>query len=82
MLPFPAKDPDLDLLEELEDVDLDAMDAGELRGLLARVEALYADLEGEEPQDEDSEEYETWMEELEELDDMMDEIHERLEEME
>ena len=60
--------------------DLDTLDSGSLRALLAQAQKLYDELEEQEPEDEESDEYEDWMNELDEIEDLMDEIEDRLEE--
>ena len=65
-------------LDGLDDLDLDSMDEGALRALLARVRLTYPVMEAREPADEASEEYLLWEEDLETLDDYIDELTERL----
>ena len=52
--------------------DLDLLDPQSLKDLYAQLEGLYADVELQEPEDEDSDDYEAWLDDL-------DEIEERLE---
>ena len=65
-------------LDQLDELDLDAMTENQLRILLVRVRTTYPLLEQTQPADEDSEEYLLWQEDLETLDDYIDELSERL----
>ena len=62
-----------------ENLDLDLMNASELRALLDRINRAYDELLQREPPEEDSEEYEAWEDSLEELDDLIDDIGDQLE---
>ena len=65
-------------LDQLDELDLDAMTENQLRILLVRVRTTYPLLEQTQPADEDSEEYLLWQEDLETLDDYIDELTDRL----
>ena len=65
-------------LDQLDELDLDAMTENQLRILLVRVTTTYPLLEQTQPADEDSEEYLLWQEDLETLDDYIDELTDRL----
>ena len=58
------------------------LDAEAAAMALARVEALIARLDEEEPEDMDSEAYETWGDRREELEDLADDLRDRLDELE
>ena len=59
--------------------DLDLLDPQSLKDLYTQLEGLYADVELQEPEDEDSDDYEAWLDDLDEIEDLMEEIEERLE---
>ncbi len=59
--------------------DLDLLDPQSLKDLYAQLEGLYADVELQEPEDEDSDDYEAWLDDLDWIEDLMEEIEERLE---
>ena len=65
--------------EDLDDLDLDSMNADELAALLSQLDRLYDSRQALEPDDEDSDEYEEWEESLEDIDDLIDDIRDRLE---
>lgn len=59
--------------------DLSALSREELEALRQAANARYAEIELQEPVDEESDEYEAWLERLEEIDDLLDDIGDRLE---
>ena len=67
--------------EDLDDLDLDSMNADELTALLSQLDRLYDNQQALEPDDEDSDEYEEWEESLEDIDDLIDDIRDRLEDL-
>ena len=67
-------------LDQLDDLDPEAMSGPELVLLLEHLNQLYDELQPLEPEDEDSDEYLAWEEDLEYLDDLMDDIRDCLEE--
>ena len=78
-IPDPLTLQDLPFLPDVEELEPE-----ELRLLLSRLEILYHQVDGEEPEEEDengeeSEAYDEWLEQLEEMDDLMDAIRDRLE---
>ena len=66
---------------ESEELDLDSMDAEQLRACLEEVEGLLAEHDEHEPKNMNSEEYEEWGDRREELEDLMDEILDRLDDL-
>ena len=73
-----------DILEfpvEQEELDLEDMDAEQLRACLEEVEELLAEHDRHEPKNMNSEEYEEWGDRREELEDLMDEILDRLDDL-
>ena len=64
--------------EDFDDIDLNGLSRDGLEALLDRVKNRYAEIEAEEPEDEESDEYEAWMERLEDLDSLMDDIQDLL----
>lgn len=71
-----AFDDFLDSLPEVE--ELDAEELAELRG---KIEDLIAELDAEEPKNENSEAYDLWAEKHEDLEDILDEILDRLDDL-
>jgi hypothetical protein len=67
-------------LDQLDDLDPEAMSGPELVLLLEHLNHLYDELQPLETEDEDSDEYLAWEEDLEYLDDLMDDIRDCLEE--
>lgn len=67
-------------MEELLETDVSTLTKEELLALIPQVEALYSEIEEEEPDDPESEEYYVWAALLEAMDDLLDEIQEYLDE--
>ena len=65
-------------INQLDELDLDALDRCALERLLRRVRLTYPVLAAREPEDDTGEEYLLWQENLETLDDYLDELSERL----
>ena len=59
--------------------DLDTLDRDALGRLLVQLEALYREVDAQEPEDEESDEYEDWLNDLDEIQDWMEEVQDRLE---
>ena len=74
-LQFPSQNPLTP--EDLEDLDVSALQPEERSELRRQAEALYADLESREPEDEESEEYYAWLEQLDALEDLLEDLAER-----
>jgi len=68
-------------IKNSEEPDIDDMDANQLRGYLAELEAQLEELDGEEPEDDESEEYDEWVEKHEAIEDIIDDVNDRLEEL-
>lgn len=58
---------------------LSSLSPDKLRALHADLEELCAEVESQEPDDEESEEYDAWLDDLEEIEDLMEEVTEQLE---
>ena len=58
---------------------LSSLSPDKLRALQADLDELYAEVESQEPDEEESEEYDAWLDDLEEIEDLMEEVTEQLE---
>ncbi len=68
--------------ESFTDIDIEKLNAEELRELSVRLSAGLRQMLDSEPDNTESEEHEDWEDELEELEDFIDDVFDRLDELE